>query len=207
MTYFITDVSEQVEILTESTANGKELYIEGVFSTFGKKNRNGRRYTQPVLEGAVDRYINEYVNTGRAIGEINHPSTPIPDPRKASILIESLTWKGNDLIGKAKVMKTPEGDILRGLLESGYKTGISSRGTGSIKNVNGVDEVQSDFELFAYDIVHNPSNYGSMVEGLFEGAVWTPMTVSEVVEELDEAALVDIKAMRFEAIQNLFKAL
>lgn len=207
MTYFITDVSEQVEILTEETSNGKELYIEGIFSSADKKNKNGRSYSRNVLEASVARYVSEYVSTKRAIGEINHPSTPIPDPRKAAILIESLNWKGNDVIGKAKVMSTPEGQILRGLLESGYKTGISSRGTGSIKNVNGVNEVQSDFEMFAYDIVHNPSNYGSMVEGLFEGAVWTPMTISEVVEDLDEAAIVNMREVRLMAIKNLFNAL
>lgn len=204
--YFLTETTEEVEILTEETTQGKRLFIEGVFSSAEKPNRNKRVYSKPVMETAVSEYKKNYIDTKKAIGEINHPNTPIPDMRKAAILIESLDWKGSDVIGKASIMSTPEGKILQGLIESGYKVGISSRGTGSVKMNNGINEVQKDFRMFAYDVVSNPSNYGSemdsMIEGIMEGSIWVPSS-DEIIDDIKEASsknLADAKAKAFTQI-------
>lgn len=208
--FFLTETTDQVEVLSENTEKGKKLYIEGIFSSANKKNRNGRVYSRSVMENAVSQYTENYISTQKAIGEINHPNTPMPDMRKAAILIESLTWKGDDVMGRASVMTTPEGSILKGLLESNYRVGISSRGTGSVKSNNGVNEVQSDFRMFAYDVVGNPSNFGSemdfMIEGVMEGAFWTPKA-EEIIADIHEASssqLAEAKAIALTKIlQNL----
>lgn len=169
----LTEHSDQVELLVENTDEGKTVYLEGIFSSADKPNRNGRMYPRPVLERALDSFVKNSVNENKAIGSINHPTNPIPDPREAAIMVESLSWKGSDIVGKAKVLSTPEGNILKGLLESGYKTGISSRGIGSVKEMkSGINEVQDNFKLFAYDAVHNPSNYGSEMNTMMESVEW-----------------------------------
>jgi hypothetical protein len=201
--FFLTETTDQVEILTEETASGKRLFIEGIFSSADKPNRNKRVYSKSVMETAVAEYKKDYIDTKKAIGEINHPNTPMPDMRKAAILIESLEWKNEDVIGKASVMSTPEGQILKGLIESGYKVGISSRGTGSVRMNKGINEVQKDFRMFAYDVVSNPSNYGSemdsMIEGIMEGHIWVPKS-EEIIQDVLEATgmnLSDVKAKSF----------
>ena len=208
--FFLTETNDNMEVLTEQTDAGKNLFIEGIFSSADKKNRNGRVYSRSVMETAVNEYTESYIKQNKAIGEINHPNTPLPDPRKAAILIESLTWKGEDVMGRAKVMTTPEGSILKGLLESGYRIGISSRGTGSVKSNNGVNEVQSDFRMFAYDAVGNPSNYGSdmdfMIEGVMEGAFWTPKA-EEIIADIHEAKASDLAEAKVRAFTKILQNL
>ena len=208
--FLLTETTEDVEVLTEQTDSGKAMYIEGIFSSADKENRNGRVYSRSVMETAVSEYTKAYISQNKAIGEINHPNTPLPDPRKAAILIESLEWKGGDVMGRAKVMTTPEGAILKGLLESGYRIGISSRGTGSVKANNGVNEVQSDFRMFAYDAVGNPSNYGSdmdyMIEGVMDGAFWTPKT-DEIIKDIHEANASELLEAKIRAFTKILQNL
>jgi hypothetical protein len=145
------------EVLDESTGK-KNLYIKGVFAEADTKNRNGRIYPRKVMERGVNEYINEYVKPNRAIGEINHPDRLSIDPKEASHRITELYWEGNKLMGKALVLNTPNGNILRGLLEGGVNTGVSLRSAGSLKkNAEGLNEVQDDWKLACWDVVANPS--------------------------------------------------
>jgi hypothetical protein len=151
----------------------KDLFIEGVFMQAEVKNRNGRIYPLPVLESQVDKYVKEYVKAGRSIGELNHPDSPIVNPKEASHLITSLRKEGNNFVGKAKILTTPMGNVVRGLLEGGVKLGVSSRGMGSIKErEDGINEVQDDFILSTIDIVHDPSAPDAFVNGIMEGVEW-----------------------------------
>lgn len=145
------------EVIDENTGK-KNLYIVGVFAEADTKNRNGRIYPRKVMERGVNEYINEYVKTNRSLGEINHPDRLSVDPKEASHKITELYWEGNKLMGKALVLNTPNGNILRGLLEGGVSTGISLRSAGSLKvNSAGINEVQDDWKLSCFDVVANPS--------------------------------------------------
>ena len=199
--FLLTETTDQIETLTEQTESGKKIYLEGIFSTADKPNRNGRIYSRSVMETAIADYDKKWIKEGKAIGETNHPNYPIPDMRKASIMIESLKWDGDNVIGKASVMSTPEGQIVKGLIESGYKVGISSRGTGSVKSKNGLNEVQSDFRLFAYDLVSNASNFGSetmdyMIEGVIEGGIWVPQEIAKSSILAEDKAIAFTKIMK-----------
>lgn len=155
--------------IEESESGQKRLYIEGIFMQAAKKNRNGRIYPTPVLEGAVNKYIEEAVLTNSAIGELNHPKSPIPDPNNASHRIVELRKEGDDFYGKALILNTPQGQKVRGLLEGEVRLGVSSRGLGTVREVNGVNEVQADFQLKTVDIVHNPSAPDAFINGIMEG--------------------------------------
>jgi hypothetical protein len=159
----------KTETLTEQTAEGKNLYIEGIFLQAEVKNRNGRVYPKSILESALDAYQRNFINESQAIGELNHPENRAqPDPAEACIIIESLSWHGNDIIGKAKVLNTPRGLVVKGLLEGGWRAGVSSRATGSVKLKEGTNFVQPDLVLYAVDVVNNPSAPDAYVKSLYE---------------------------------------
>lgn len=164
----LTEKELLVETRIDNTERGREVFLEGVFLQSEKKNRNNRIYPKTVLERAVDQYIQEYVKPRKAIGELNHPDYEEPKLEEAAILIESLEWQGNDVIGKAKVLNTPKGNILRGLLEGGYQAGVSSRGTGSVVMREGVHYVQNDLRFTAIDFVDKPSAFGANPSTLIE---------------------------------------
>lgn len=138
------------------------------------QNRNGRRYTMPVLEGAVNKYTEQYINTNRAYGELGHPQGPTINLDRVAMMIESLTKDGTNFIGRAKITSTPMGDIVKGLIEDGANLGVSSRGMGSIREgKDGVMEVQNDFMLAtAADIVADPSAPNAFVRGILENTQW-----------------------------------
>jgi len=164
---------DQLEVVTEATKDGGKKYaIEGVFMSAEQKNRNGRIYPRMVMEGAVDKYVTEQVAKGRAVGELNHPEGPTVNLDKVSHKIESLTWSGNDVVGKATILETPMGQIVRGLLDGGVKLGVSTRGMGSLENRGGVMVVKPDFLLNAVDIVQDPSAPSAFVNGVMEGVEW-----------------------------------
>jgi hypothetical protein len=169
----LIESSDQVEVLTEQTDQGKKLYIEGVFAQAEVKNGNGRIYERKVMEGAMDKYITEYVDRRRALGELNHPDYPMVDPAHACIRITELKWDGNDVYGKALVLDTPKGQIVRGLLEGGFNMGVSTRALGSLKERNGVKYVQDDLMFTAVDCVDNPSAPKAYVNALTECQKWT----------------------------------
>ena len=168
----ITEVNDNVNLVTEEVNGEKQYHIDGIFMQAEQKNRNGRVYPQKTLMKEVQRYNNEYVKTNRAMGELGHPDGPQLNLERVSHLIKELRVDGNDIYGKAKILDTPYGKIVKDLVKEGVKIGVSSRGIGSLKQVNGVNEVQEDFNLAAVDIVADPSAPDAFVEGIMEGKEW-----------------------------------
>ncbi|PNX49280.1 MAG: primosomal protein [Thermoplasmata archaeon M11B2D] len=169
----ITELTEDVSYLVEEKNGKKDFFIEGIFLQANIKNRNGRIYPSAIMEREVNRYIAEQVNQNRAYGELGHPNTPTINLDRVSHRIVELRKDGDNYIGKAKISSSPSGQIARGLMEDGGRLGVSSRGLGSLKEVNGVHEVQSDFMLnTAGDIVADPSAPDAYVRGIMEGREW-----------------------------------
>ena len=165
-------VDSGLEMLTEKVNGKKNHYIEGVFMTSEKENRNKRIYPKQVMESAVSKYINDQVSKGRAVGELNHPEGPTINLDKVSHKIESLRWEGNNVIGKAKLLDTPMGSIAQKLIEGGVQLGVSTRGMGSMESRGGKNYVGKDFSLAAVDIVQDPSAHDAFVKGLYENVEW-----------------------------------
>lgn len=163
---------DNIEFLTEGTDKAARHYIQGVFMQSETKNRNGRLYPMKIMEREVEKYTNEMVKTCRALGELGHPEGPKINEDRAAHLVESLRFEGNDIIGKSKVLTTPMGKIVSALINDGVKFGVSSRGLGSLKEVDGVNVVQEDFNLACIDIVANPSAPSAFVDGIMEGREW-----------------------------------
>ena len=169
----ITETIENVEVITEGKGADKKLYIEGVFLQSEIKNRNGRMYPFSVLEKEVQRYNEEYVKTSRALGELGHPDGPTVNLDRVSHRITSLRAEGNNFIGKAQILSTPNGNIAKALLGEGVKLGVSSRGMGSIDKREDCGVVMDDFMLAtAADIVADPSAPDAFVNGIMEGKEW-----------------------------------
>jgi len=176
-----TELNEEVSLITEMEESGKKaFFIEGVFLQGNIKNRNGRIYPVPVLEKEVYRYIENNVKTSRAYGELGHPDGPNINLERVSHMIKNLRKEGDNFIGKAKILETPYGMIVRNLLAEGAGIGVSSRGMGTLKpNKEGIMEVQDDFHLAtAADIVADPSAPNAYVRGIMEGAEWVLDSVS-----------------------------
>lgn len=170
----IVDLNESVESLVENTSTGKNYYIEGKFLSADVPNKNGRIYPKSVMESAVSKYATDYISQKRSLGELNHPANgPSINLDKVSHMIESLNFKGSDVYGRAKILDTPNGKIAKTLIDEGVKLGVSSRGLGSIKQINGLNEVQKDFWMSTVDIVSDPSGMGCYVNGIMENAEWT----------------------------------
>jgi len=164
----ITEHTNNVEYIVEG--KGKQQYIKGVFMQSDVKNQNGRVYPFGVLQREVKNYNNKFVKEGRALGELGHPMGPTINLDRVSHLITELYEDGKNFIGKAKIMDTPNGKIVKNLLESGVRLGVSSRGLGTVKaNKSGVNEVQKDFTLSTVDIVADPSAPAAFVNGIMEG--------------------------------------
>jgi hypothetical protein len=164
----ITEHTNDVEYIVEG--KGKQQYIKGVFMQSDVKNQNGRVYPFGVLQREVKNYNNKFVKEGRALGELGHPMGPTINLDRVSHLITELYEDGKNFIGKAKIMDTPNGKIVKNLLESGVRLGVSSRGLGTVKaNKSGVNEVQKDFTLSTVDIVADPSAPAAFVNGIMEG--------------------------------------
>ena len=162
-----------VQYLVEEKNGKKEHFISGIFMQAEKKNRNGRVYPFDVLNKEVSRYNSEYVNKNRAFGELGHPDSPTINLDRVSHMITSLHPDGNNIIGKAKILDTPNGKIVKSLLDGGASLGVSTRGVGSLKPHNGYQLVQDDFHLAtAADIVADPSAPEAFVRGIMEGKEW-----------------------------------
>jgi hypothetical protein len=171
----ITELTEDVTVVTEAREDGKKnMYIEGIFLQGGIKNRNGRMYPVETLAKEVERYNESYVKSGRALGELGHPDGPQINLDRVSHVITNLRQEGMNWIGKAKLTDTPMGNTAKGLIESGVRLGVSSRGMGSLRlNKEGINEVQDDFHLAtAADIVADPSAPDAFVNGIMEGVEW-----------------------------------
>ena len=192
----ITEVNESCEFITEAQEGGKKNYfIEGIFMQGDIKNRNGRIYPCSTLEKEMARYQTEFIEPKRALGELGHPDGPTINGDRVSHLITSMKREGNDFYGKAKILGTPMGEIVKSLLDEGIKIGVSTRGLGSVKEKNGVMEVQNDFHLATVDIVTDPSAPNAFVNGIMENreyyydiasSSWRPQEVVEVIEDIVE---------------------
>ena len=171
----ISEEAHDIEFLTEATKNGgKNYFIEGVFMQTETKNRNGRIYPKQVLQKEAKRYSEEFINKKRAFGELGHPDGPTVNLERVSHMIEELEEVDQNFMGRAKILDTPYGKIVKNLIDEGARLGVSSRGMGSLKpGKNGISEVQGDFYLAtAADIVADPSAPDAFVAGIMEGKEW-----------------------------------
>jgi hypothetical protein len=181
---------DSVRCITESNESGKKsLFIEGRFLVAEEPNKNRRIYRINTLEREVNRYNEEFVKTNRALGELGHPDTPSINLERVSHKIISLTKEGNTFIGKAMILETPYGNIVKNFIDSGVSLGVSSRGMGSVvANNEGVNVVQDDFRLAtAADIVADPSAPGAFVNGIMEGKEWLFVEGRYVEVDIDNA--------------------
>jgi len=190
----ITETIEDLEVITEAAADGKKSYfIEGIFMQGDLKNRNGRIYPSTTLENEMNRYQKEFIETKRALGELGHPDGPQINGDRVSHLITEMRRDKNDFYGKAKILSTPMGEIVKSLLDEGVKIGVSTRGLGSVKaGRDGVMEVQKDFHLSTVDIVTDPSAPNAFVNGIMENVEYYYDIASgnwkatEMVEEIQQ---------------------
>jgi hypothetical protein len=194
----ITEVFEDdVEILTESTDDGKKNYfIEGIFMQGDTKNRNGRIYPSEILEKEMIRYTDNFIKTKRALGELGHPNGPQINGDRVSHLITEMRRDGGNFYGKAKILSTPMGEIVKTFIDEGVKVGVSTRGLGSVKPTkNGIMEVQNDFYLATVDIVTDPSGPNCFVNGIMENTEYFLDSSSNnwIAREVVEQAVVEIK--------------
>ena len=191
----ITETIENLEFITEEKKNGKDYKIRGIFLQGDIKNRNGRVYPVDVLHKEVNRYNKEFVEKKRAFGELGHPDGPTVNLERVSHMITSLKPEGRNFIGEAKIMDTPYGKIVKNLIDEGAQLGVSSRGMGSMKQVNGKNVINNDFYLAtAADIVADPSAPDAFVEGIMEGKEWVwdngvlkSVTVEQYKSEIEKA--------------------
>lgn len=210
-----TELVENVQYLVEEKNGKKDLFITGPFMQAEQKNRNGRIYKLPVLEREVARYTKEYIDTNRALGELGHPNGPSINLDRVCIKIVELKQNGNDFIGKAKVLSTPMGDIAKNLLESGVQLGVSTRGMGSLKEVNGIMEVQDDFFLAtAADVVADPSAPDAFVQGIMEGVDWVwdngvikPQQIQSYKETVQKASKKELEMTKLSVFEHFVKSL
>jgi hypothetical protein len=213
----ITETIESVKYLTEATENGKkQLFIEGPFLVYDKPNRNNRMYTKPILDREVQRYTEQYINTNRALGELGHPDTPSINLERVSHVITELKDNGECYIGKAKILDTPYGNIVKNFIESGVSLGVSSRGMGTLSSGrNGVNLVQDDFRLAtAADIVADPSAPGAFVNGIMEGKEWlfvegrfVEVDIDNAKRQIQKASSKEIEAVALRLFENFISKL
>jgi hypothetical protein len=168
------DINEEIQVLTEENEPGKKNYfIEGIFLMCDQKNRNGRVYTFEMMNKKVNDYNNSFVKQKRAFGELGHPEGPTINLERVSHMITDLYSDKKNFIGRAKIMDTPYGKIVKNLIDEGAKLGVSSRGIGSLEEKNGVNYVKDDYQLAtAADIVADPSAPEAFVRGIMEGKEW-----------------------------------
>ena len=213
----ISEEAIEVDFVTEEDENKKKNYfIEGIFMQSETKNRNGRVYPKVILQKEVKRYTDKFINTKRAFGELGHPDGPTVNLERVSHMITELVEDGANFVGRAKVMDTPYGKIVKNLIDEGAKLGVSSRGMGSLKPVqDGLQEVQSDFYLAtAADIVADPSAPDAFVSGIMEGREWIwdngLLKEKEIVEyqkRVERATEISRNKVRIEAFENFITKL
>lgn len=195
----ITETVYEAEAqIVESAEGSKDYFISGVFMQSEVKNRNGRIYPKKVMEAQVKSYSETFVGRKRALGELGHPDNPSVNLERVSHNIESLSFANDtDIVGKAKLMDTPYGNIAKSFVREGIELGVSSRGLGSVKESAGARVVQGDFYLTAVDIVADPSAPSAFVNGIMEGKEWIivdGVLVERDLKELQEKIDKDTRA-------------
>lgn len=209
----VVEVKYLVEI-NEQT-NAKEFFLEGIFMQAEKQNRNGRVYPRDILGKEADRYNQEYISKNRAFGELGHPDSPTINLDRVSHMITKLYPDGNNFIGKAKILDTPNGKIVKSLLDGGATLGVSTRGVGSLKPANGFQLVQPDFRLAtAADIVADPSAPDAFVRGIMEGKEWIldetgwrEVDYYAAKKQIKEASRHEIEAVALKLFENFISKL
>jgi sugar-specific transcriptional regulator TrmB len=188
----ITEVYDDgCSVLTEASEDGKKGYfIEGIFMQGDVKNRNGRIYPSNILENEMKRYNDQFIKTKRALGELGHPNGPQINGDRVSHLITEMKRDGSNFVGKAKILSTPMGEIVKTFIDEGVKVGVSTRGLGSVKPTKeGIMEVQDDFHLATVDIVTDPSGPNCFVNGIMENTEYYYDITSgnwRIMEKLEE---------------------
>ena len=193
----ITELNDSVEYITEATSDGKkEMFIEGVFMQAERPNRNGRLYPLGIMKREADRYMKEFVQKNRAFGELGHPDGPTINLERVSHLITDLRLEGTDYYGKAKILDTPYGNIVKNLINEGAHFGVSTRGMGSLEETKqGYKVVKDDFYLAtAADIVADPSAPDAFVRGIMENKEWVYVNGSWMSQEIEESKKIINKA-------------
>ena len=212
----IKEEIEQVRYLTEESVDGKKNYIiEGIFLQAERKNRNGRVYPREILAREVARYNQNYIQQKRAFGELGHPDSPTINLDRVSHMITSLTPDGANFVGKAKILDTPYGKIVKSLIDEGAQLGVSSRGLGSLRTQNGTHMVQDDFHLAtAADIVADPSAPDAFVRGIMEGKEWVfqngsfkEIDYDRTKKALNEATKADYEEVKLRAFNKFMSKL
>lgn len=213
----ITERIEEVQYVTEATENGKKnLYITGPFLVYDKPNKNNRLYTKDTLSKEVGRYNEEFVKTNRALGELGHPDTPSINLERVSHKIVSLEDNGEAFIGKAMILETPYGQIVKNFIDSGVNLGVSSRGMGSLTQTKeGYNLVQDDFKLAtAADIVADPSAPGAFVNGIMENKEWlfvdgrfVEADIESAKRQIRQASRKDIEQVALTLFENFIRKL
>ena len=186
----IKEVTEEIKYISElnEETGKKSHFIEGVFLQSNLKNRNGRMYPKEVMQKEVARYTKESIDKKRAYGELGHTDGPTVNLDRVSHMIVGLKEDNDNYIGRAKILDTPMGRIVKELIDEGASLGVSSRGLGSLKERNGVNEVQEDFMLAtAADIVADPSAPDAYVQGIMENKEWTFVNGIWQEKELEES--------------------
>lgn len=215
MKLILERMESDIQVVTEAKQNGtKDFFIEGIFMMADQPNRNKRVYESKVLQPAVEKYIEEQVKTGRAVGELNHPDGPTINLDKVSHRIVDLRIEGSNVIGKAKILNTPMGQIVKGLLEGGVKLGVSSRGMGSLEERNGVNYVKDDFHLATVDIVQDPSAPAAFVNGIMEGVEWIwengvykPQEIEKIETEIKKTPKAQLAEAQVRVFQHFLSKL
>jgi len=210
----ITETHQDIKYITEEENGKKSLYIVGPYMVAEQRNRNGRIYTQNVLESAVKSYTTDFISQGRAFGELGHPESPSVNLDRVSHMMKSLVFEGNVCVGKAKVLNTPMGKIAEGLIQDGARLGVSSRGMGSLEDKNGVNYVKNDFMLSAVDIVADPSAPGAFVNGIMEGKEWVwdngiikEKTISNYQNAVSKASKTDQEKVQLKVFEHFLSKL
>jgi hypothetical protein len=204
----IRELIEQVEYLEESDKNGsKSMYVYGPTMQSEIQNKNGRIYPRAVMEGALNKYLDTKFKNKTAYGELSHPQGPKINEDRIAHLFTELNWQGNDVVGKAKILNTPMGNIAKGIMEGGGRLGISSRGLGTLKqNSKGIMEVQNDFTIATPgDLVTDPSAPSAWMSSVMENVSWSldPNTgeyfkemIEETKKEIKKSSLTESEKLR-----------
>ena len=205
---------QELNFITEGKDDEKKYVIEGIFAQANNKNRNGRIYPREVMSSAIGKYNRDQVAPGRAVGELNHPEGPTVNLDKVSHKIDNLVLEGNDVMGKATILNTPMGEVVKGLLDGGVKLGVSTRGMGSLQRSNDAMIVKDDFILNAVDIVQDPSAPSAFVNGVMEGVDWIwnngviePQAIERMETEIKNAPRANLYETQVREFKNFLSLL
>ena len=211
----IAEELTDVKFLTEEKEGKKNYFIEGIFLQSEIANKNGRMYPFKTLQREVAKYHENFIRQGRALGELGHPEGPSINLDRVSHKIERLSEDGNNFVGRAKILDTPNGKIAKSLLDEGVRLGVSSRGMGSLKKESTCNVVQDDFMLAtAADIVADPSAPDAFVDGIMEGKEWIwdngilkESAIAEIKKEIDQATLRNLQERKISAFDKFLRSL